>query len=117
MLNLNKLLKMAHHEKGRIVFVDEVRRGISTRTGESWESLDFVLETDERFPRKVKFNLFGARKVQLAQLKLGEVVDVYFYPESQEYNGHWYTELRVGDIYNLDGTSRTAPVLINLEGQ
>lgn len=89
---------MRTSEQGKIIFVDEVRRGVSTKTGESWASLDFVIEVQERFVRRVKFNLFGEKYINTAELKVGDVVEVVYVPESREYNGNWFTDLRCVDV-------------------
>ena len=85
-------------EIGKVVFLDNLREGENKRTGEHWQSLDFVIETDERFPRKVKFNLFGAEKIAKASLEIGKVVEVEAWAEAREYEGKWYNELKVAKI-------------------
>lgn len=86
------------HEHGKIVFVSIPREGTSERTGEMWKTQDFVVEVDGRYPRKVKFNLYGADKVDKAQLQLGMIVDVDAEVEAHEYRGQWYNEIRAWKI-------------------
>lgn len=85
---------------GKIVFVAEPRTGVSQRSGVIWKSQDFVVETDERYPHKAKFNLYGAEVVDRAQLREGMIVDVRFEVDAHEYNGTWINELRAWDIVN-----------------
>ena len=50
---------------GKIIQVLEERSGISARTGSEWRMGSFVLETtNDRFPRKMVFEVFGADKLQ-----------------------------------------------------
>lgn len=85
-------------EFGKIKYVANPRTGVSTKTGETWASQVFVIETIERYPRQIAFELFGVEKIEVASLKLGEEVNVVFYCSSHEFGGNWYTELRVIDI-------------------
>lgn len=85
-------------EKGKVVFVGQKRTGLNTRTGNEWSCQDFVIETNERFPRKIAFTIMGAESIAKADLQLGQYIDVIGYSESHEYNGQWYTENRCTDI-------------------
>ena len=92
---------------GKVIFIAQERSGVSTRTGQTWKSLEFVIETNERYPVKIAFTIFGEDNITKANLKMGENVDVVFYPESHEYNVALYTELRCNDICQ-NGISRFA---------
>lgn len=85
---------------GKIVYVAEVREGVSTRSGVVWKSQDFVIETDERYVHHAKFNLYGAENVDKAQLRVGMIVDVSFEVDAHEYRDVWINELRAWDIKN-----------------
>lgn len=93
------------NETGCVIFIGAVRNGVSTRTGNIWASQEFVIETNERSPRKIAFTLFGEEKIQNAALRQGETVQVCGWTESHEYNGNWFTECRVFDILD-NGVSR-----------
>lgn len=86
------------HEHGKVIFVEIPREGASERTGEVWKSQDFVIEIDGRYTRKVKFNLYGAERVDKAQLQVGMIVDVDAEVEAHEYQGKWYNEIRAWRI-------------------
>lgn len=85
---------------GKIIAVMEPRQGVGQRTGVIWKSQDFVVETDERYPHKAKFNLYGAEVVDKAKLQVGMIVDVRFEVDAHEYNGTFINELRAWDIHN-----------------
>lgn len=88
-------------ESGKVVFIGQTREGVNSRTGETWRAVDFVIETSERYPRKIAFGLFetgSSNRIAAAQLRQGETIDVIYYPESHDYNGRWYTELKCTDI-------------------
>lgn len=85
-------------EQGKVIFVSQIQSGLNPKTNNKWSLQNFVIETNERFPRKIAFTLFGEDKISAAGLRMGELIDVTAYAESHEYNGTWYTELRCTDI-------------------
>lgn len=85
-------------ESGKVIYIGLERSGVSTRTGNPWKSVEFVIETDESYPRRIAFTLFGEQNIIAANLKIGERIDVVGFVESHEYNGNWYTECRAKDI-------------------
>ena len=81
-------------------------------TGESqrglWVKMEFVIETQEQFPKQVCFSLWGEDKVAIVRnMQLGAEMKVYFSPESKEYNGRWYTDLRCFRIDALGAVNQT----------
>lgn len=95
-------------ETGRIVYLGEIRTGVSSRTGNEWRSIDVVIETLERYPRKVAGTIMSGSYIDTAQLQLGETVDVLYEAESHEFNSNWYTELTIRDVLT-NGVSRFVP--------
>ena len=76
---------------------------LPTQSGENgrgeWVRGGLVIETLESPSVKLAFSTFGKRRTeQIQQLTLGEVVVVTYQPESREFMGKWYTELRVSEI-------------------
>jgi len=68
----------------------------------AWRKLDFVIETQSQYPKKVCFSIWGDR-IDQANLKVGDDVVVSFDPESREYNGKWYTDLRAWKVQKGSG--------------
>jgi hypothetical protein len=74
--------------------------GVSDR-GE-WVRGGLVIETQGSYPTKVAFTAFGEERVGAVRtLGAGELVSVDFSPESREYGGKWYTDLRVSRITKM----------------
>lgn len=69
-----------------------------------WERQEFVGETDEQYPKEVKFDLWGDRTSELLGKKLGQEVEVEFDIESREWDGRWYTNLRAWKVKIMDGS-------------
>lgn len=77
---------------GKIIAVLPLQSGTS-KAGNPWKKQEYVLETHDTYPRKVKFDFFGDRVDQFP-LQLGDEVTVSFDIESREFNGRWYTDIR-----------------------
>jgi hypothetical protein len=70
----------------------------------TWVRRDFVIETTEQYPKKICFSGWGDKAGQVNALKPGQTVKVSFNPESREFNGKWYTDLRAWKIEAGGGT-------------
>ncbi len=77
--------------KGKIIHVLPLQEGVS-RAGNQWKKREYVLETQEQYPRKVCFDFFGD-KVDQYPAEIGDEVTLSFDIESREYNGRWYTSI------------------------
>ncbi len=71
-----------------------------TGTGKNgqWTKQDFIIETQEQYPRKVCISAWGDKTAVLKSLKPGSIISVSFNAESREFNGRWYTDLRAWKI-------------------
>lgn len=67
--------------------------GVAKSSGNPWKKREYVLETQETYPKKVHFDLFGDRADQYP-LAVGDNITLSFDIESREYNGRWYTSIR-----------------------
>ena len=89
--------------KGRIIHVLPLQEGVS-KAGNPWKKQEYVLETEEQYPRKVCFNLFGD-KVDQYPAAIGDDVVVSFDLESSEFNGRWYTDVRAWKIEKVQASA------------
>lgn len=88
---------MSLHVKGKVEKIYDIESGVS-KAGNEWKKQEFVIETDDSFPRKVCFTLFND-KISLAnELTPGMEVDVSFNIESREYNGKWFHNINAWRI-------------------
>lgn len=87
---------------GKIIAVLPEQGGVS-KTGNEWKKQEYVLETQDQYPKKVCFQIFGADRIAQAAIQPGEMLTVSFDIDSREYQGRWYTNIsawkvdRVGD--------------------
>ncbi|MDR0537516.1 MAG: DUF3127 domain-containing protein [Tannerellaceae bacterium] len=82
---------------GKIVLALPATEGVS-RTGNRWKKQEFVLETQEQYPKKVCFGLFGSDRIDQAAIREGEVITAFIDIESREFNGKWYTNVNAWKV-------------------
>lgn len=88
--------------KGKIIHVLPLQSGVGKASGKEWKKQEYVLETQETYPKKVCFNLFGDR-IDQNPVQIGDDVTVSFDLESREFNGRWYTDVRAYRIEKVAG--------------
>ncbi|MCS6990346.1 MAG: DUF3127 domain-containing protein [Chitinophagales bacterium] len=106
-----KEISMALEISGRVVAVLPRQEGTSVNG--RWTKQGFVVETDDRYPKKICFVCWNERADDVARLQPGMQVTVAFDLESREYNGRWYTDARawrisVGDQPAVENTAGAA---------
>ena len=93
---------------GRLIKVLPVETG-EGRNG-TWHKGAFVIETEEQYPKKVYFTMWGEDRINsLNDLRAGEQIRVHFSPESREYNERWYTDLRCFRIDKFNTVVQAGP--------
>jgi hypothetical protein len=71
----------------------------------AWVKQDFVIETEEQFPKKACFSAWGDKASDVKNLRIGDAVSISFNIESREFNNKWYTDLRVWKIVKASSKS------------
>jgi hypothetical protein len=89
--------------KGKVIDLLNEQRGDGQR---AWRKRDFVIETQEQYPKKVCISLWGD-KIDSANLKIGEEITVSINIESREFKGKWYTNVKAWKIDK--GSESNAP--------
>lgn len=80
-----------------------------------WEKQEFVIETDDQFPKKICMSVWGDKVSALAAVVEGDQITASVNIESREYNGRWYTDIRAWRIQRgSDVGSTPAAALPNL---
>ncbi len=99
---------MALSVKGKIEQILKPESGTS-RAGKEWTKQEFVIETDEQYPRKVCFTLFGEKTSLIDGLAAGQEVEVSFNMESREYNGRWFHNINAWKIDKVQDDNMPVP--------
>ena len=82
--------------QGKIIAVLPERSGVSAR-GE-WKSQTYVIETQEQYPKKMAFDVFGADRIANFGIQLGEVINVSFDIDAHEYQGRYFNQIRAWNV-------------------
>lgn len=95
---------------GKIIAILPAREGTSSRTGNSWKTQEYVIETHEQYPRKCVFNLFGADRIAQFNIQMGEELTVSFDIDAREWNGRWFNDIRAWNVQRVQpGAAEAAP--------
>ena len=79
---------------GRIIAVLPERSGVSQRSGSEWKVASYLLETQEQYPKKMCFEVFGTDRIAQFNIQVGEMMTVSFDIDAHEYNGRWFNSIR-----------------------
>ena len=93
---------------GKIIQILPLQTGVAKNSGNPWQSQSYVLETQEQFPKRVCFEVFGEQRIKDNPCQLDDIVTVSFDIESREFNGRWYTSIRAWRIQQGDTTQAAA---------
>jgi len=96
---------MSYTEKGKIIQILKAESGVS-KAGREWTKQEFVIETQEQFPKKICFTLFGDKVSLLNGLAENTEVEVSFNVESREFNGKWYHNI---NAWKVDKAENAVP--------
>lgn len=91
--------------QGKVIAVLPERSGVSAR-GE-WKSQTYVIETQEQYPKKLAFDVFGADRIVNFGIHLGEVINVSFEIDAREYQGRYFNQIRAWAVSRI---SQQSPV-------
>ncbi|MDR1699022.1 MAG: DUF3127 domain-containing protein [Prevotellaceae bacterium] len=89
------------------------------QTGEGrnglWKKQDYILQTNEQYPKKICFNFWGD-KIDQFNLQVGDNIKLSFDIESREFNGRWYTDVRGWKAEKEGSSAAPAPEAYNAQG-
>ena len=96
---------MSLEVKGKITKFLEVQSGTAA-SGNEWKKQSFLLETEEQYNNLYCFEVFGAEKVDnLTKFnKVGDVVNVQFNVNTNEWKGKYFTSLQSWRIEKDDAS-------------
>ena len=86
--------------EGKIIVKLPLQSGVS-KAGNNWSKQEYVIETQEAYPKKIHFSFFGDRANQYP-LEVGDTVRLSFDIDSHEYNGRWFTSINGWKAEKID---------------
>ena len=87
---------MALELTGKIILLLPPQSGSSARG--NWNKQEFVIETNDQYPKKICISAWNERANEVGQIPIGTAVKVAVNIESREFNGKWYTDVRMWNI-------------------
>lgn len=60
-----------------------------------WVKQELIIETEDQYPKTICLLCWGERADEAQALRAGERIKVSVNIESREYNGKWYTDVKV----------------------
>ena len=94
---------------GKIIAALEPRGGVSQRTGNTWKSQEFVIETHEQYPKRCVFRVFGEDRLRDFNIQVGEELTVSFDIDAHEYQGRWFNDVSAWRVQRGVVTPAAAP--------
>ena len=92
---------------GKAIAALPVKSGVSQRSGEQWQSREYVIETQEQYPKKMCFEVFGTDKLKEFNIRNNDLIKVNFDITAREYNGKWYNYIRAWKVEHVNPQSQT----------
>lgn len=78
---------------GTLIEKRDVVSGESSRG--AWQKQEIIIETNEQYPKKICLVCWGERIDDVRPVQPGTPIKVAVDIESREYNGRWYTDVKV----------------------
>jgi hypothetical protein len=98
---------MALEITGKIIQIMDETSGTS-KAGNAWTKQEFVIETFDKFPKKVAISVMGDKVAELKKFKTGDQIKASLNIDSREYQGRWFTNINAWKIEG-DGQASSAP--------
>jgi hypothetical protein len=83
-----------------------IQRGTSAK-GE-WQKQEFIIETDERYPKNVCITAWADKVDELNAYNIEDKVKLSVNVESREFNERWYTDIRFWKIERLQESGQSS---------
>ena len=81
--------------QGKVIAVLAPREGTS-KTGNPWKVQEYVIETEEQYPKKMCFEVFGNDRISqyASMLVVGNTVKVSFDIDARQWNDRWFNSIQ-----------------------
>ena len=89
---------------GRVVRLGGLTEGTSAKG--PWRKQDLIIETDEQYPKTVCLTCWTNQINEIQSMTPGQLIKAQIDISSREFNGKWYTDVRV---WRFDPINAAAP--------
>lgn len=92
---------------GKVVRLGGLTEGTSARG--PWRKQDLIIETDEQYPKTVCLTCWTNQIDEIQNMVPGQQIKAQIDISSREFNGKWYTDVRVWRFDPITATTPTQP--------
>lgn len=100
---------------GKVIAVLPPKSGTS-KTGNAWMVQEYVVESNEMYPKKMCFDVFGEDKIKQFNIQMGEELTVSFDIDAREWQGRWFNSIRAWRVERVtmgqDGGPQLPPPMM-----
>lgn len=89
--------------QGKIIAILPVQSGTG-KSGTPWSKQEYVIETSDKYPRRMCFGAWNDKIEELA-IQMGEELKIFFDVDAREWQGRWFNEMRA---WKAERASRAA---------
>ena len=91
---------------GKVVRLGALTEGTSARG--PWRKQDLIIETEEQFPKTVCLTCWTNQIDEIQKFAPGQTIKAQIDLSSREFNGKWYTDVRVWRFEPVGATAAPA---------
>ena len=91
---------------GKVVRLGALTEGTSARG--PWRKQDLIIETEEQFPKTVCLTCWTNQIEEIQKFAPGQTIKAQIDLSSREFNGKWYTDVRVWRFEPVGATAAPA---------
>lgn len=86
---------------GKVIAVLPAKSGTS-KTGNPWMVQEYVIESNEMYPKKMCFDVFGEEKIKQFNIQKDEELTVSFDIDAREWQGRWFNSIRAWRVERVN---------------
>ncbi len=91
--------------EGVIIKEYPAKEGVSNKTGNSWKSQEFVIQTKDQYPRACLFRVFGADKLEQFNIHQGDTVHVWLDINARPWQDRYFNDINAFRVDHVDPNS------------
>lgn len=95
--------------EGIIIKEYPAKEGVSNRTGNSWKSQEFVIQTKDQYPRTCLFRVFGADKLEQFRMHQGDSVRVWLDINARPWQDRYFNDINCYRVEHVEAGASVAP--------
>lgn len=83
--------------KGKVLTLFPVKEGVGKTSGTPWKSREFVIETQDQYPKRICLQVMNANMDRYA-VEAGQTVHVKFDCSARQWENRWFNTLTAWEV-------------------